>query len=101
MGGGGSGKRIPPPPLEASLDDSQQSTSLTQSKLKPTIIDQSINPRKRYQSVLFIYWERYIYIYIYIIAYSLFDLFCSLLFPATIISILTDIHIKFKNFNVH
>lgn len=61
--GGGSGKRIPPPPLEASLDDSQQSTSLTQSKLKPTIIDQLINPRKRYQPVLFIYWKRYIYIY--------------------------------------
>jgi len=83
VGGGGSGKRIPPPPLEASLDDSQQNTFLTQSKLKPTIIDQLINPRKRYQPVLFIYWKRYIYIYI--IAYSLFDLFCSLLFPATII----------------
>ena len=62
--GGGSGKRIPPPPLEASLDDSQQSTSLTQSKLKPTIIDQLINPRKKYQPVLFIYWKRYIYLYI-------------------------------------
>ena len=73
--GGGSGKRIPPRPcrLEASLDDSQQSTFLTQSKLKPTIIDQLINPRKRYQPVLFIYWKRYIYLYI--IAYSLFVYF--------------------------
>lgn len=57
----------------------QQSTSLTQSKLKPTIIDQSINPRKRYQPVLFIYWKRYIYIYNSIFPICLF-LFSS--FPS-------------------
>ena len=50
------------PALEASLDDSTK-YFLTQSKLKPTIIDQLINPRKDInQSYLFTGKGIYIYI---------------------------------------